>query len=192
MEQTPAILLRRTSWSETSLIITWLTEKFGTVRTVARGARKAGNPFAGKLDLFFLAEISFTLSRRGDLHTLRETAVISAFDVGRAGSVGFYCAAYFAELSGQAAPAMHPAPEIYDLLRRALVYLQQTSASEKALEHFERELCRILGVHDTAGGVTSQQGLASLGGGIPRSRAAALSFLEKNPLALGPGGRKIR
>jgi len=179
MEQTPAILLRKTSWSETSLIITWLTEKFGTVRTVARGARKACNPFAGKLDLFFRAEISFTLSRRGDLHTLREAAVISAFDVGQAGSAGFYLAAYFAELSGQAAPSMHPAPEIYDLLRRAIAYLQQTAGNEKALDHFERELCRILGVHDTAGAVTSQQGLASLGGGIPRSRAAAVSFLGK-------------
>jgi DNA repair protein RecO (recombination protein O) len=154
---------------------------------VARGARKPGNAFAGKLDLFFRAEISFTLSRRGDLHTLREAAVISAFDVGRAGSAGFYLAAYFAELSGQAAPSMHPAPEVFDLLRRALTYLQQTAANEKALEHFERELCRILGVHDTAGGVTSQQGLASLGGGIPRSRAAALSFLGKKSSRPGSG-----
>jgi response regulator RpfG family c-di-GMP phosphodiesterase len=83
------------------------------------------------------------------------------------------------EMTGQAAPSMHPAPEIYDLLRRAIAYLQQAAGNEKALDHFERELCRILGVHDTAGAVTSQQGLASLGGGIPRSRAAAVSFLGK-------------
>ncbi len=177
MEQTPAILLRKTPWSDTSLIITWLTEKSGTVRTVARGARKPGNPFAGKLDLFFLADISFLLSRRGDLHTLREAVVVSSFDATRAGSAGFYLAAYFAELSGHTAPAMQPAPEIFDLLRRAIAYLQKTPANEKALEHFERELCRILGVHDTAGAVSSQQGLASLGGGIPRSRAAARAFL---------------
>jgi len=182
MEETPAILLRKTPWSETSLIITWLTEKFGTVRTVARGARKAGNPFAGKLDLFFRAEISFILSRRGDLHTLREAGAVTTFDVGRAGSAGFYLAAYFAELSGQAAPPMHPAPEIFDLLRRAIEYLQMTPASEKALEHFERELCRMLGVHDTTGAVTSREGLISLGAGLPRSRAAALSFLGEKKI----------
>ncbi|MEI6338054.1 MAG: DNA repair protein RecO [Verrucomicrobiota bacterium] len=188
MEQTPAILLRKTPWSETSLIITWLTEQFGAVRTVARGARKPGSSFAGKLDLFFRADISFSLSRRGDLHTLREAGVVSAFDVSRAGSAGFYLAAYFAELSGQAVPSMHPAAEIFDLLDRAIRYLQREPASEKALNYFEREMCRILGVYDAAGVVTSLQGLASLCGGIPRSRAAALSFLaKKNPLALkGP------
>ena len=36
----PAILLRKMPWSETSLIVTWLTERFGTARTVARGARR--------------------------------------------------------------------------------------------------------------------------------------------------------
>jgi len=177
MEQTPAILLRKTPWSETSLIITWLTESYGTLRTVARSARKPASPFAGKLDLFFREDISFSLSSKGTLHSLREAAVVTSFDAGRAGSAGFYLAAYFAELSGMAAPAMHPAPEIFDLLRRGLEHLQEKPATEKALHHFERELCRILGVHDTSGDVSAIRGLASLCGGIPRSRAAALSFL---------------
>ena len=47
MEQTPAILLRKTPWSETSLIAVWLTERFGAVRTVARGARKPKSAFRG-------------------------------------------------------------------------------------------------------------------------------------------------
>lgn len=178
MEQTPAILLRKSPWSETSLIITWLTERFGTVRTVARGARRPNSAFAGKLDAFFQANISFSLNRSGTLHTLREAEVVTVFDASRAGSAGFYLASYFAELSGLAAPAMHPAPEVFDLLGRGISHIQNSPASERALAHFEREMCRILGVHDVAGAVPPAQALASLCGTLPRSRAAALSFLQ--------------
>lgn len=179
METTPAILLRKTPWSETSLIVTWLTENFGAIRTMARAARKPGSAFAGKLDVFYRMDISFALSRRGDLHALREVEVLSVFQAGSAGSAGFYLAAYFAELSGMVAPAMAPAPEIFDLLRRGIEYLQRTPATEKALEHFEKELCRILGVHDDSGKMTPVEALASLCGGVPRSRQAAWSFLAK-------------
>lgn len=179
MEQTRAILLRKMPWSETSLIVTWLSENHGLVRTTARGARKPGSAFAGKLDLFFQTEISFAPSRKGgDLHELREVGVVAPFDAERAGSAGFYLAAYFAELSGHCAPAMHSAAEIYDLLTRGLNFLQNKPATEAALHHFERELTRILGVHDSRGLVGAQEGLSSLGGGIPKSRAAVLRFLK--------------
>ncbi len=177
MEKTAAILLRKTPWSETSLIVHWLTERFASVRTVARGARKPGSALAGKLDLFFRAEITFSQSKKGDLHALGEVSLQSAFDAAQAGYAGMYLAAYFAELCGMAAPAMHPAPEIFDLLRRGLDYLQKGPANRRALEHFESELCRALGVHDHSGNVTNLEALSSLCGGIPRSRAAALRFL---------------
>lgn len=178
MELTPAILLRKAPWSETSLIVTWLTERFGTVRTLARGARKADGVFAGKLDIFFREEIGFSISRKSGLHALREAEVVSVFDAARAGTAGFYLAAYFAELAGMAAPAMHPAPEIFSLLARGIDYLQRGPASVKALEHFEKELCGVLGVHDATGSVTPVRALASLCGEIPRSRVTALSFLQ--------------
>ena len=174
---TPAILLKKTPWSETSLIVTWLTSEHGTIRTVARGARGPRSAFAGKLDLFYQGEIAFALSRKGDLHTLREVTVVQAFDAAKAGHAGFYLAAYFAELAGQVAPTMHPAAEITDLLRRALDFLQRSAASEKVLTHFERELCRILGIHDESGRVSTAAALHSLQGGALRSRAAAVKFL---------------
>lgn len=178
MEATRAILLRRIPWSETSLIVTWLTESFGAIRTTARGARKPGNPFAGRLDLFFRADITFVPSRRGgDLHELREVGVPEPFDASRAGGAGLYMAAYFADLAGHCAPSMHPAPEIFDLLVRALGFLQDKPASEAALLHFEKEMARLLGVHDPRGRVGARDGIASLGGGVLRSRAAALRFV---------------
>ena len=188
MEHTPAIVLRKSSWSETSLIITWLTEGLGTVRTVARGARRPGSAFAGRIDLFYEAEISLQLSRRGDLHTLCEMGAVRTFDAGRAGSGGFYLAAYFAELAGTVAAPMHPAPEIFDLLRRGLAYVQKVPVGEVALKHFERELCRILGVHDAGGEMSSQRALTALCGSLPRSRTEAMAFFPpKNPLVESAG-----
>ncbi len=180
MEQTPAILLRKIAWSETSLIAVWLTERFGAVRTVARGARKPKSAFAGKLDLFYTADISFTISRQGDLHTLREVSLRRIFDVASAGSAGFYLASYFGELAGIAAPSMHPAGEIFNLLQRGIEFVQRGPVTLKALNHFETELCRILGVYDPAGKVRAIDALASLYGTIPASRQALLKFANPN------------
>jgi DNA repair protein RecO (recombination protein O) len=181
MEVTAAILLRKMPWSETSLIVTWLTERFGTLRTLARGARRPKSEFAGALDLFYGADIAFSPSRKGDLHTLREVSVTSVFNVSNAGNSGFYLASYFGELAGIAAPSMQPAPEIFELLRRGINFLQQSPASVKSLNHFERELCRILGVHDPTGKVSAIDALASLCGIIPASRASALQLLTHPP-----------
>ena len=73
------------------------------------------------LDLFYGADIAFSFSRQGDLHTLREVNVQSVFNVSDAGNAGYYLAAYFAELAGMAAPSMQPAREIFDLLRAASI-----------------------------------------------------------------------
>ena len=178
MEATPAILLRKIPWSETSLIVTWLTERFGTTRTVARGARRPKSEFAGMLDLFYGADIAFSLSRKGDLHSLREVSVGCVFNVSDAGNAGYHLASYFSELAGMTAPPMQPAQQIFDLLRRGLNFVQQSPASFRALNHFETELCRILGVYDPKGDVAAVDALASLCGVIPASRAAAVRFLR--------------
>jgi DNA repair protein RecO (recombination protein O) len=183
MEATPAIVLRKMPWSETSLIVTWLTERFGTTRTVARGARRPKSGFAGMLDLFYGADIAFSFSRTGDLHTLLDVSVRSVFNVSDAGNAGYYLASYFGELAGMAAPSMQPSREVFDLLRRGLNFVQQSPASLRALNHFETELCRILGVYDPRGNVAAIDALASLCGVIPASRAAALRFLGHAPIA---------
>ena len=178
MEATPAILLRKMPWSETSLIVTWLTERFGTVRTVARGARRPKASSQACSTSSTGLTLHFSFSRKGDLHTLREVSVQSVFNVSDAGNAGYYLASYFAELAGMAAPSMQPAREIFDLLRRGLNFVQQSPASLRALNHFEVELCRILGVHDARGNVAAIDALASLCGIIPASRAAACDFLR--------------
>ena len=75
MLQSHAILIRLTKLTETSLIVTWFTQDHGLVKTIARGARRPGSAFAGKLDLFFGADIVWAEAKRGELHGLREVSV---------------------------------------------------------------------------------------------------------------------
>ncbi len=74
-ENTRGLILRTRPLTETSLIVHWLTPEFGRIATVAKGARRARSPFRGKLDLLYLADFSFSRSRRSELHTLREAVL---------------------------------------------------------------------------------------------------------------------
>lgn len=146
MENTAAILLRRTKLTETSLILTWLTESHGKIKTVAKGARQPKSRFAGRLDLFYECEIQWSRSRRSELHTLREVALRVAHEGLRADYHLVALAAYFVELVELVTEMDHPVPEIFDLLQRGLQYVNTNSASLRALEHFEAELARLLGI----------------------------------------------
>ena len=98
MESTEAILLRRRKFSDTSLIVSWCTESLGCVQTIAKGARRQKSGFAGKLDLFFEAEISLVRSRKSDLHTLTEVVLKNPFPGIRSNYLRTQTAAYFVEL----------------------------------------------------------------------------------------------
>ena len=164
-----AILVKKIRWSESSLIVTWVTDKFGTLQTSVRGALQPKSSFAGKLDIFHHAEISFDSARSGSLHSLREVTLISTLEISSYRRLEM--ASYFAELSATVTPAMHPAPEIHSLLNRALNYLRDNDPDERILPHFEREMAKLLGIWDPSEKVSPSVAIAGLCGGyLPRSR----------------------
>ena len=151
METTAAILLRKTKLSDTSLIIGWWTESHGKIKTVAKGARRPKSPFAGKLDLFFEAEIQFVRSKRSELHTLREVALRKSNEGVRLHLENLRLASYFVELIELVTEPEHAAPELYGLLQRAFDYLSTRPATRRALLHFESELVRFIGIQGEDG-----------------------------------------
>lgn len=146
VKTTHAILLRRTRYSETSLIISWFTRDLGRVKTMVKGALRAKNRFAGVLDLFFDCEINIASTTRSELHTLREAALLDARPGLRMDHRRVALAAYFVELIELTTEPGHPAPELHDLLQRAFSFLDKNSAAERAMLHFEKELSRLLGI----------------------------------------------
>ena len=182
MQSTAAILLRKRKFSDTSLIVSWCTESLGCVQTVAKGARRAKTPFAGKLDLFFEAEISIVPSRKSTLHTLTEVVLKNPFAGIRKNYFRTQAAAYFVELIEICTERDHHEPELFSLLRRAFGYLDANDPNLRAISHFETELARIAGVHPAAAGKRSVKvdpafALGNLFGRLPLSRTPLLKTL---------------
>ena len=169
LQTTPAILLRKTRFSETSLIVTWFTRDLGRLKTVVKGALRPKNRFAGMLDLFFHCEISIAHSAKSELHTLREVVLRDAREGLRQDYRRVALASYFVELIELTTEPEHPAPELYDLLLRAFGFLDQNPAAARALLHFESELARMLGIANP-----DQTAIVAIGRvyhRIPKSRA---------------------
>ena len=182
MQSTAAILLRKRKFSDTSLIISWCTESLGCVQTVAKGARRVKTPFAGKLDLFFEAEIAVVTSRKSTLHTLTEVVVTNPFVGIRKNYLRTQAAAYFVELIEICTERDHHEPELFALLRRAFGYLDANDPNLRAVSHFETELARIAGVHPAAAGHKRLKAdpafaLGNLFGRLPLSRTPLLKTL---------------
>jgi DNA repair protein RecO (recombination protein O) len=182
VQTTAAILLRKRKFSDTSLIVSWCTESLGCIQTVAKGARRAKTPFAGKLDLFFETEISLVLSRKSTLHTLTEVVLRNPFSGIRENYLRTQAAAYFVELIEICTERDHHEPELYSLLRRAFGYLDKNNPNLRAISHFETELARIAGVHSEAVDQKKHAAdpafaLGNLFGKLPLSRTPLLKTL---------------
>jgi len=145
---------------------------------VAKGARRAKSPFAGKLDLFFEAEISIVQSRKSDLHTLTEVVVKNPFAGIRSNYLRTQTAAYFIELIEICTERDHREPELFALLRRAFGYLDTNNPMPRAVAHFETELAHIAGVHDKRELKADPAfALGNLFGRLPLSRTPLLKTL---------------
>jgi DNA repair protein RecO (recombination protein O) len=172
------ILLRKRKLSDTSLIISWCTDSLGILQTVARGARRPGSPFRGRLDLFFEAEISIAKSRKSNLHTLREVVVVNPFAGIRTEHRRTHAASYFVELIEVCTETEHHEPEIFRLLQRAFGYLNELDPDQRTVAHFESELARITGVQGAK--PTAAMALGHLFGRLPSSRGALLKLLTRD------------
>ena len=141
-----AIVIRLTRLTDTSLIVHWFTESHGLIKTVAKGARRPGSPFAGRLDLFFGGEISFQSARKGELHALREVVIHDWREGLRKNYGSTLFAAYCCQLAESAVEPEHPEPQLYQLLVRALNHIDSNEPTMRALLHFERELATMMGI----------------------------------------------
>ena len=145
-ESATGIILRTRPLTETSLIVHWLTPDFGRTATAAKGARRPKSSFLGKLDLFYLADFSFSRSRRSDLHTLREVNLRETHAALRGDMLKLRQAAYAAAFIEQATETETPLPAVFELLRGFVDHLCHHSPSPQTVFAFELKLLREIGL----------------------------------------------
>jgi DNA repair protein RecO (recombination protein O) len=145
-ETSIGLILRTRPLTDTSLIVHWLTPEFGRLATVAKGARRPKSPFAGKLDLFYLADFSFQRSRRSELHQLREVSLRETHAAIRQEIEYLQQASYAAALIEQTTEMETPLPEIFSLMTGFLKNLPRHSPQPQTLFAFEIKLLSELGL----------------------------------------------
>ncbi len=171
VESARGTIIRLTKLSDTSLIVLWMSEEEGLLKTVAKGARRPKSVFSGRLDLFVDAGFQWSRSRASDLHGLREVEVHDYRESLRGSYRDSVVAAYFGQLLEMVLEPNHAEPEIFGLLQRGLAYLKEQGGSRKAVLHFEKEVARLLGLGEGA-----QRGIRDAYGKLPASRDHCLDL----------------
>jgi DNA repair protein RecO (recombination protein O) len=146
VELTAGVVLRVLPLTETSLIVHWLTRDFGRLATVAKGARRPKSPFRGQIDLFYLTDVTFSRSRRSELHLLRETRLVESHAGLRLDLGCLRQASYCAALIEQTTELDTPLPALFTQFTGLLSQLPKQPAGPAVIFAFEIKLLQELGL----------------------------------------------
>jgi DNA repair protein RecO (recombination protein O) len=146
IENATGLVFRTWPLTETSLIVHWLTPDLGRLATVAKGARRVKSPFRGKLDLFYLADFSFSRSRRSELHTLREVTLRETHRGLRQDLGLLRQASYCAALIERSTETETPLPKAFELMLGLLQHLGVQPPQPQSVLAFELKLLTELGL----------------------------------------------
>lgn len=145
IEKTDAVVLRRTDYSNTSLIVSLFTHERGRVDVIAKGARRGTSDFHGVLDLANHVQILYYKHSHGNIHTLAESFLLNDFPGLREELYRFYGGSHILELISSLTASEDRNTELFDLALSALTALSGSGQPGKTLLIFQTELLRILG-----------------------------------------------
>ncbi len=127
----PAILLRKTEYGESDLILTLLSPDHGRLSVIAKAAKKSRRRFGGVLEVF--TELEAVVERGRGLPRLREASLKNPFTRIREHPLRTGYAGLWAELAHDGAAEDLPQGDLYDLLRFALGELDRGELAAELL-----------------------------------------------------------
>ena len=144
----PAFVLQSWPWSETSLIVEFLTMHHGKAVCVARGAQRPSSHFRGMLSAFL--PLGITYSGKNEVKNLTSVSWIGGFYPieGDALFLGFYANEIISRLLARE----DPAPDIFAQYVLLLKDLSGAGDHEPALRTFEARLLKAAGYGMPEGG----------------------------------------
>ncbi len=145
-EQSDAIVLRVTAWSETSLIASIYTRDFGKLSVLAKGARRPKSPFEAALDLLSICRVVFISKASDALDILTEAKLQLRFRAGARDLLRLYAGYYVAELLERLTDKGDRQPEIYELATATLECLGNFELNVSAVVlRWELQMLRLTG-----------------------------------------------
>ena len=144
--KTNAIALRAVPYSETSRIVSWLTQSHGRIVSIVKGAHRPKSAFMGQFDLFYTCELVFYLKNYHGLHTVKECAPLKPRSPLRELWKSAACASYLADIASQAAPIHACHEDLFHWLDSALDALCRHDPEYGSILWFELKLMEIMGL----------------------------------------------
>lgn len=144
-----AICLRRSDYSETSLIVRLLTRGHGQVALMAKGVKRPRGRFGGSIDLLAVGQAVFVLPRENSVSTMgtltawEQTAMFPCL---RSDLLRHAVAMTAGELLGRLTEELDPHPASFEAMIALLQSLQGGDPPVRMLARFGRELLADIGL----------------------------------------------
>ena len=144
-EKSTAIVLRTVEYSESSYIVTLLTEDFGKISAIAKGARRRKSAFESALDLLSICRIVFIPKPSDSLDLLTEAILEKPFRAAKRELSRFYAGLYVAELTNSLTQDRDPTSDMFRIVRDALDALDGEGDVSTSLLRFEMQVLHNMG-----------------------------------------------
>ncbi|TWU26740.1 DNA repair protein RecO [Novipirellula galeiformis] len=144
-EQSHAIVLRTTEFSETSLVVTLFTRDFGRLTAIAKGARRPKGPFEGSLDLLAVCRVVVHRKSGDVLDLLTEAKLHRRFRGAERSLARVYAGYYVAEILRLMTDDHDPHVDVYDLTISVLNQIDGVGDVASTILYYEAQMLRRLG-----------------------------------------------
>jgi len=128
--KTSGFILRTLPYSESDLIVTFLSQDFGKLKGIAKGAKRSKKRFANVFEPFSLTNIIFTRKSRDMLVFIEACDIIKHYDEIRQDMEKTLVASYYIDLTDQFCPESKKNEKIFQLLQNFLMILEREKASD--------------------------------------------------------------
>lgn len=125
------VVIHKTKLAESDLILDMISADGELIRGVAKSARKPGNTFSNRLDLFNVAHIN--LARTKNLHIIRECKLIETYPAVHGNFYLQSCAGAIAELVWRISWDGAVNPRMFDFLQKSFELINENPAKANLL-----------------------------------------------------------
>lgn len=139
------IVMGSKPFEESGKLIYFFSREYGKIKLIAKGARRPGSRFGGRLEPLNYCEVLAAKGR--DLDILSQIETIEPFQVLREKSELLYPGLYFVRIITAATEFGQKTPELFKLLLMSLAKLSKGEEVEAVQRFFELNFLKIEGIY---------------------------------------------
>jgi len=142
---TPAIVLRSWPFGESDKIVSFLTQDYGKVTGIAKGAKRSRKRFVNTLELFAWVRLRFIDRPHTTLGFIQACDLVRPFKNLTTSLEKIAHASYLVETTDGLTSEREANPPLFEHLKNGLVFLEENASSLDFLTFFELKLLQLSG-----------------------------------------------